>query len=293
MTVVAEPARAVWPLRATLGEGPVWVDDALWFVDIKAPAAHRYAPATGARDTWPMPETIGCLAPTAGGGFVAALRARVARLAFGAPGTTPVIDTLAEPLADAPDYRFNDGKAAPDGSFWFGSMHDPETESGGVWRRMSAGGRITRLADGFAVTNGPAFDVDAGRVYLTDSARRTIFVADWSPGADAVAPRAWRTFEPEHGYPDGMTVDAEGALWVAFWDGGRLRRLDPDGAIMEEVRVPAARPTSVAFGRDRLFVTSAAIGCAPESEDDGEDGALFAITLARDIAPKSTWRVRL
>ncbi|MGD2133707.1 MAG: SMP-30/gluconolactonase/LRE family protein [Maricaulaceae bacterium] len=279
---VSEP-RCVWNLGARLGEGPVWVENALWFVDIKGPSVHRYCPQTGARDTWPMPESIGCLTPSGDGDFLAGLKSSIARLRLGKPGDAPEIDRIATPLAGTPGSRFNDGKAAPDGSFWLGSMDDSETKDDGAWWRIDQDGGITQLDTGFRVTNGPAFDPEIGRVYVTDSARRTIFVADWRPTSDRLDKTVWRRFEETEGYPDGMTVDARGDLWVAFWDGSCIRRFDRDGAVLEEMQLPVPRPTSVALGGDdsaTLFVTSASIGLTPERVREAPmSGGLFAVTL--------------
>lgn len=250
----------VWDARAILGEGPVWHEDegALYWVDIKAPAIHRFIPATGEKASWPMRTMIGCLAPASGGGFLAALRNGFARLSLGPPGQFPTVTPIADPERDRPGNRFNDGKLAPDGSFWAGTMDDSEREASGAWWRLGPDGGVTKLDEGYRVTNGPAFDAVRGRVYLTDSARQTVFAAElMDGGAGFSGKRVFAQFGAGDGYPDGMTVDAEGGLWIAFWDGACLRRLNPAGEIIQTVPMPVRRPTSLAFAGDTIYVTSA------------------------------------
>lgn len=268
----------VWPARAVLGEGPLWspAGQVLWWVDIKGRALCRYRPADGARERWESDTPIGSLALDAAGGLVAATWRGFHRLRL--DGDRVRAEALALPPGQPDHVRFNDGEVAPDGAFWAGTMDDREQEALGDWWRLGADGGLARLGGGFRVTNGPAFDARRGRAYLTDSAERVIYACDgWDAGA-VENRRPWRTFESADGYPDGMTVDADGRLWVAFWDGGCVRALDPEsGEVTAEIAVPARRPTSVAFGGpdlDILFVTSAAIGLDRPADTDG---GLFAV----------------
>jgi len=110
------------------------------------------------------------------------------------------------------------------------------------------------------VTNGPAFSRDGGTMYHTDSARQTVYAFDLAEDASASNRRVHLQFGEGDGYPDGMTVDAEDCLWIAFWDGWCVRRFSPAGERLAELRVPAQRPTSCAFGGpdlDQLFITTA------------------------------------
>ena len=282
----------VWPARATLGEGPLWdvARQALWWVDIKGGRLHRFRPADGARASWTTGDAgLSCLALDAAGGLVGTARRGWVRVGF--QGDALVLAPLAAPGALPPRARFNDGKVAPDGAMWAGTMDDDEAEAVGDWWRLDASGALRGLGGGFMVTNGPAFDAARGRTYLTDSAARVIYAGDGWDAAAVAGRRPWRAFEAAEGYPDGMTVDAEGRLWVAFWDGACVRALDPeDGRVLRQVELPARRPTSVAFGGpdlDVLFVTSAAVGL----ESPGEaDGGLFAVTgLGVRGLPPTAW----
>ena len=187
---------------------------------------------------------------------------------------------IAHPEVDRPGNRFNDGKRAPDGSFWAGTMDDAEKdEHAGCWYRLDPeDGVVTQLDCGYHVTNGPAFSPDGKRVYLTDSARQIIYVADLLGNGTRMAnKRVWKTFKPEDGYPDGMTFDDQGRLWVAFWDGHAVKGFAEDGYIVADIPVPVARPTAPAFDATRrvLYVTSAALG----QSCDGLAGGLYRVAL--------------
>lgn len=274
-------AAIVWRARATLGEGPVWTgeEQALYWLDIKGLALHRYAPVTNERQSWRVDEPVGCIdGPDEEGRFLAATRSGFALLTRRETGwveRTP----LASPEAEAlPGNRFNDGKRAPDGSFWAGSMDDAEAaDTGSWWRFDPKTQQATCLETGYRVTNGPAFDASRNRVYLTDSARQTVFVADWLPGAGFENKRVFAQFGQGAGYPDGMQVHADGSLWIAFWDGACLRRFSPEGALIQTIALPVRRPTSLAFAPElsSVFVTSAAIGL-----QGADEGALLRLSLS-------------
>lgn len=270
----------VWPARAILGEGPVWSasEQAVYWVDIKGLALHRYTPGTGARDSWRADEAIGCIdIPDADGALFAATRSGFAQLVPTGDGSVER-RALVSPERDAyPGNRFNDGKRAPDGSFWAGTMDDAEeADSGAWWRFDPESGTATCLERSYRVTNGPAFDVTRRRVYLTDSARQTVFAADWISGGGFENRRVFASFGEGDGYPDGMQVHADGSLWIAFWDGACLRRLSPDGTLIQTIDLPVQRPTSLAFAPElnSVFVTSASIGLEGEGE-----GALLRLDL--------------
>ena len=189
----------------------------------------------------------------------------------------PAID----PEPDRPGNRFNDGKTAPDGSFWAGSMDDAEKDdAAGSWYRFD-GKVATKLDTGFHVTNGPAFSPDGKTVFVTDSARRTIYRADVVNNGEAFRnKRIWKIFGEMDGYPDGMCFDGAGLLWVAFWDGSAVKAFTEDGRIAAVAELPVKRPTSAVFDnrQNKLFVTSAAIDLS-NGKPKGLDGALFEILL--------------
>jgi D-xylonolactonase len=276
MTDLSEP-HVIAAVGALLGEGPVWDprDASLWWVDIKAPRIWRWR--DGATDSFLPPCPVSALAPAADGGFVGAGALGFLRLDPAAGRYR----TIGSPEAERPAMRFNDGKLDRAGRFWAGTMDDAERDAVGALYRLDPDHRWQRMDGPYLVPNGPAFSPDGRIMYHSDSARRRLYAFDLAADGVPANRQLLAEFAADQGYPDGMTVDAEGMLWIAFWDGGCLRRLAPDGRIELELALPVSRPTSCAFGGpglDRLFVTSARIGLdAAAGAMQPLAGALFMI----------------
>ncbi len=260
--MTSDATRCVWEIGAKLGEGPVWDarDGCVWFVDIEAPAIHRYAVADGAHASFAPPWRVSAIWPRAAGGFVAHGEAGFATI-------DPAADRydlfhVTEP--DRPGNRSNDGKIDPAGRFWSGTMDDAKQAASGALYRLDCDRRVTRVDDGYAISNGPAFSLDGRIMYHTDTRERTVYAFDLAADGGVSGKRDFLRFGDETpGNPDGMTVDRDDCLWIAFWGGGGVRRYAPDGTLLGERRVPALQVTSLAFAGDaldRLFVTSAADG---------------------------------
>ena len=276
-------ALCVAAVDAILGEGPLWDPRLarLLFLDIKGERLFSFNPETEKTETHRLDGMGSALGLARQKGYVCVRRDGFALLDIGTKGValSPIID----PEADQPSNRFNDGKVDPLGGFWAGTMDNGETSVTGAWWRLAPDGEVARLDSGIKVTNGPAFDPDNGKVYLTDSARQVIYVAD-TDGARLSQKRPFLTFGKGDGYPDGMEVDCDGCLWVAFWDGGVVRRFSLDGALMEVIALPAPRPTSLAFADENLYVTSARIGLdAAALAEAPQSGGLFRVRLARAV----------
>ena len=281
--IAAGKAECVWPAGRLLGEGVWWSaqEQAVYWVDIKNPAILRHRPGDGAKDVWPMPEPIGCCVPCADGSLLGAFRSGFYRLQLGAPGTAPARSFAAAPPGHAPGDRFNDGAVHPDGSFWAGTMDDAERDERGHFWRLDPSGRLDHVAGPYMVCNGPAFSPDGRWAYLTDSAARTIYRLDCAHiGAP---PELFVRFGEADGYPDGMTTDSEGRLWIAFWDGAKVRCIAADGTLGLELPLPVSRPTRCAFGGDglgTLYVSSASIGLdGLSSVKEPFAGGLFTIDI--------------
>jgi xylono-1,5-lactonase len=266
-------------VKAVLGEGPVWVahEQALYWVDIKGRRLFRRTLA-GEISEWQTPLRVGSLAPRAAGGFVAGTERGFAWV----DPDRDRYELFANPEPDRPTNRFNDGKLDRSGRFWAGSMDDSEKTAAGALYRLDAGRGPVRIDDDYKVTNGPAFSPDGRTMYHNDSARQIIYAFDVDEAGAASNKRLFAQFGEGEGYPDGMTVDSEGCLWVAFWDGWCLRRFSPAGERLAELKVPVQRPTSCAFGGpdlDRLFVTSARIGLDEAAlENQPQAGGLFVLS---------------
>jgi sugar lactone lactonase YvrE len=272
--------RNVWSLGATLGEGPVWDarDAALWFVDIKQHRVHRFDPVSGETRSFDAPGQVGWVLPAAEGGFLAGLQTGLHR--FDSESGAFTLLTAVEP--ERPGNRLNDATVAADGAVWFGSMDDGETDVTGQVHRFHAGTLTTSTIPPVVITNGPAVSPDGGTLYHVDTLGHTIHAVPVD-GATTGTPRLFATIDAADGYPDGVTVDAEGGVWVGLWGGWSARRYAPDGTLDRIVRFPVANITKVAFGGDDLrtgFATSASKGLSDEDRaDQPEAGSLFAFDV--------------
>jgi sugar lactone lactonase YvrE len=251
--------RCILDTQAQLGECPVWSaeEQALYWVDILAPALHRLDPATGGLRTWPMPQPIGSFGLREGGGAVVALRDGFHLLDFASQRLTYV----AGPEAVAPGTRFNDGKVSPDGRFWAGTM-DEATLSRPVSAlyRLDADGTCRRMVDGLIVSNGLGWTMDGRTMFHSDSKGQVIWAWDHDPATGAIANRR-EVARPgeELGRPDGAAVDVEGRYWSAGISAGVLNRWTPDGRLDRRIELPCAAPTMPCFGGPdmrTIFVTS-------------------------------------
>jgi sugar lactone lactonase YvrE len=273
------------PHRAILGEGPIWRprENALYWIDLRAPAIFRYDCATGANEAVPVAlgDRIGAMVFTGDGLMVVADRAGIHLVEEGKRRL------LAHPDSGQPLNCFNDAKVDLRGRLWSGSADTRDTDAGGSLYVFDVKAGARQVDTGFICSNGPAFSPDGRRAYFTDSYAYEIWSYDIDPATGEVGPRrSFAKVRPEDGYPDGMTVDAEGFLWNANWDGWRITRYDPDGRVDRVLNVPVPKPTSVAFGGPdlkRLFITSASIDMTPQQLAEAPwSGCLIACDL--DIA---------
>ena len=280
---------------AILGESPVWSleEQVLYWLDIKAPALHRYDPASGRDAAWPVPQEIGAIVLRRGGGLVGALRDGFAYLHIVDHGVE--LAWIGNPEPDRPDSRLNDGRADRQGRFWAGSMHDPEgpPESYferapvGAFYRLDGNRTIHHMIGGVLVSNGLCWSPDGKLMYAADSPTREIRVWDYDPETGDISNgRVFATIPDEsgRGTPDGATVDAEGGVWTAEFRGSRVTRFDPDGNEDRMIALPVSRPTCPMFGGPdlrTLYVTSAKIMLSPEEmAREPLAGALFALDVA-------------
>jgi sugar lactone lactonase YvrE len=252
-------ARCIADVKAVLGEGPIWVgrEQALYWVDIKGFKIFRLGEGDEL-SVWPTPYRIGSLAPWAEGGFIAGTDQGFARV----DPEKNLFELLFDPEPERANNRFNDGKADRSGRFWAGTMDDTESEASGALYRVGANLAPIRVDDGYRVTNGPAFSPDGRTMYHSDSARQVIYAFDLDHDGNASNRREFARFGEGEGYPDGMTVDSQGCLWSAFWDGWCVRRFSP-AAMHAEDRGAGPEAHQLRLWRpalDRLYVTSASIG---------------------------------
>jgi sugar lactone lactonase YvrE len=265
--------------RASLGEGACWDarTNVLWWVDIEAERLHRYDPRTGRAERWPTGQKVGFVQPRAAGGLVLGLQKG---LAFFDPDAA-ALEVFAQPEPDRPGNRFNDGKCDPAGRLWAGTMDLDGSLGRGALYRVDPNRTIHRVIDGVTISNGLAWSRDASTLYYVDTATARVDALAFDLATGAVSDRRPAIAVDERlGSPDGMTIDAEGLLWVAHWDGGAVRRWDPrTGRQVDSIELPVDRVTSCAFGGaalDELYITTASVGLDPrQRERQPHAGSLF------------------
>ncbi|MDH6590232.1 L-arabinonolactonase [Variovorax sp. TBS-050B] len=273
--------RILGETRDLLGESPCW--DArgggtLCWIDALAGTLHRLRPDDGAAERHRLPAPVGSIARCESGAVLVALRHGFARYDF----ETRRLETIASIDTAHPEVRLNDGKCDPWGNFIAGTLHghrqDGEPVLGALYR-LRPGGRVERLADGFALANGPCFSLDGRTLYVADSPLRTIWAYDYDPEGPLANRRVFARTEHFASGPDGATVDAEGFVWSVLPRAAKMARFAPDGSVERSIDLPATYPTSLCFGGpelDRVYLTSISkstnlTGSAPQ------DGALFEL----------------
>jgi sugar lactone lactonase YvrE len=278
------PGRPGWSVAAEcrnlLGEGPWWdarTATLLW-IDIDGRLVQRLDPATGRTVTRRVDQKIGAVMGRSGGGLAMALEDGIW-----------VAETDAGPLRrvapiepDDAGTRLNDACCDRRGRLWVGSMAYDARPGAGALYRVDPDGSVERVLADLAISNGIDWSPDDRRMYFIDSATRRVDVLDYDLAAGrATGRRALIELPEDAGLPDGLTVDAEGCLWVALWDGWSVRRYSPSGDLERIVQLPVARPTSCAFGGpdlEDLYVTSASTGLSPsELADQPLAGSIFVV----------------
>jgi sugar lactone lactonase YvrE len=274
--------RCVLDARAQLGESPVWSaeEQALYWVDILAPALHRLDPATGATRSWPLPQSIGSFGLCESGGAVLALRDGFYRFDF----DSAELRYIGGP--QVPDgVRFNDGKVSPEGRFFAGTM-DEECLSRplGALYRLDPDGRCSQVLDGLIVANGLAWSADGKRLCHSDSKGKFIRCYDYDPASGALSnPSVLARPDEKVGRPDGAAMDLEGYYWSAGISAGVLNRWAPDGRLERRIELPCACPTMPCFGGPELktlYVTSLRHGLSAQRLTQWPlSGGIFALEV--------------
>lgn len=258
---VAEP---VGDVTALLGEGPYWVaeDDCLLWVDIPRGQLHRTYFPSGQTITLTL-ENVSAAFPAGGGGILTAGGRKLKLHLPAERGEEWVTRVIAEVPARE-RLRFNDAGIDPAGRVWVGSMHLDESAPVAALYRLDAGSVLTRVLDDVTISNGMAWAPDGTRMYYADSPLRRLDVFDYQPATgEASNRRPFVDLSSFKGVPDGLTIDADGCLWVAFFGGGILARITPDAEIDAVLDLPVSQPTSCAFGgpgMTDLYVTTASVG---------------------------------
>lgn len=288
-----EQVRCVLPTSAMLGEGPLWSQSerALYWLDIVAPALHRFDPITGGNETYPMPSLVGAAALNAGGGLILGLQSGIVTF----DPSTGAVAPYAHHDLNRPEARYNDGKCDRLGRLWIGTLDTAPKPRSGFLFCLSSHGRMERVEQGFTVPNGIAFSPDDRALYFADSGQRTVFKFDFDLESGTLRNRQpFIEVSENEGTPDGLTVDSDGYLWVAHWDGWCVRRYTPQGQLDRTLYLPVPRPTSVAFGGDdgrTLFITTARLRLPTRALAEAPlSGSLFAVETGVGGLPEPAFR---
>jgi sugar lactone lactonase YvrE len=268
---------------ALLGESPFWhaTEARLYWVDIDGHKIHRTDPASGADEAMELTEQVGCIAPRARGGLVAALKNGCALIDAWGAAPRPFGPAV---LADKPEQRFNDGRVDALGRLWVGSLTSDKANPAATLYRLDPDGSLTEIFGRLTTSNGAAFSPDGRTFYHADTPTHAIRAYDVDPAAGTLGKgRIFHQFELGKGRPDGAAVDAEGCYWSALWDGWRVVRFSPAGELIQTVELPVQRPTMIAFGGPDLktaFVTSAGKNLTDEERaKQPHAGGVFAFRV--------------
>jgi len=289
----------LWEAEAFVGEGTIWDSrtGCIYWVDInpEAPTVNWLELATGKRQSWTAPMWISALAIREAGGFIASARDG---LAFIDPAAGSFA-LFADPRPDPATTRYNDGGTDPRGRYWAGtcdvaqveasittedkesSLGDMDARKSGALFVVDENRAIVQADDGLVTSNGPVFSPDGRTMYVNDTMPGITWVYDVADDGSIGNRRIFQKYSVEEGYPDGMAVDVEGGVWIAFYEGWELRRYAPDGSLLDARRLPVRQGLRPAFGGegyDRLFLMSGSIAMSAAAQREQPlAGALFEI----------------
>jgi sugar lactone lactonase YvrE len=264
-----------------LGEGPVWDSRSnriLW-IDILKGMIHQFFPHTHTYKATPVDQLISAIAMTENGSIIATSKSGFVSLDL----ETGVINSIVDVEKGIPDNRFNDGKCDPAGRFWAGTMSIFDTPKAGTLYVLDTDLSVSVKIKEVSCSNGLAWSVDKKTFYYIDSPTRDIAAYDYDmPSSTISNKRIIIRVPPSMGYPDGMTIDAEGMLWIAMWNGWKIVRYNPEtGKQIYSFSLPVSQVSSCTFGGESLqdiYITSASIGLTKlDFKQQPFAGCLFVI----------------
>lgn len=245
--------------QALLGEGPVWDErnGHLWWIDILAGYLMQYSPEAKENKVFELGEFIGAAALRKNEGLILAMQSGFYFFNEKSGWLKKIID----PEPRQPGNRFNDGKCDPSGRFWAGTMAHDQTKKKGCLYRLNPDLSTEKVLSGVTISNGLCWNRVSGIFYYIDTPEMEILSYQYNQETGEITGgHVVCAIEKTKGFPDGMTIDADGFLWVALYSGGKIIRVNPiDGSIDTEVIVPVPKPTSCTFGGknlDQLYITT-------------------------------------
>lgn len=281
-------------VRNALGEGPWWCTSSqrLYWVDIFRGLVHRSTLDGTGHESWDVGEHVGFAIPGDDGSVIVGLRSGLS-----------VLDTVTGEVrprhpveADRPEQRINDGKTDRRGRLWFGTMHDAGDRPVGCLYHYDGRSDPAAVRRSVRTSNGLAWSPSGDTFYFTDSLRYEITAFAYDVVSGRLGPPSIFARDTPPVLPDGLTVDADGYLWSAKWDGGVVVRYRPDGRIDRVIEVPVRRPTSCAFaGPDltTMVITTAVEGDTSRAPigDRGLAGAVLLLDVGARGIPEVPVRV--
>lgn len=246
--------------KSELGEGAIWnyrTGELMW-VNIKGKILNFYNPVSGLNKEMLTGQMVGTVVPAESGQVLVALQNGI----YSLDPETGTKKLLADPEADKPDNRFNDGKCDPAGRLWAGTMSLVGAKQAGALYRFDPDTSIHKMVDGVGTSNGIVWSADKTKMYYIDTPTRQVMGYDYdNETGDISHPKVAVEIPEGAGYPDGMTIDEEDNLWVALWGGSAVVCFNPEnGELIRKIEVPAKNVTSCAFGGNdlgTLYITTA------------------------------------
>jgi sugar lactone lactonase YvrE len=259
-------------LRSQWGEGPIWWHEALYYVDIEGHRVHRFDPANGTEQSWEVGQRVGTVVPRESGGLVIAGD----RGLWFLDEETGALAMIADPEPDKPDNRFNDGKCSPDGRFFAGTISLVKKTGDAKLYRLDPDLSLHEAFGPVTNSNGIVWSNDGKVVYYIDTPRKEVLAFDDDHGQLRNLRSVISTAHLESS-PDGMTIDANGHLWIAFCHGGCVVCFDPaSGAELQRVELPCLETTACAFGGPGLADLYVTTGVHKTVKEE-HAGCLFVI----------------
>ena len=253
----------VMQTTSILGEGSIWdyKKQVLYWIDIQKGLLYKYDPVAETNTMYELHQNVGTIVPETDNTVIVALKDGVYRFTL----STNTFEFIGKPASLKTQERFNDGKCDPQGRFWVGTMRISGKAGDSYLYKMDHDGTFTEMLDSVSISNGIIWSPDGTKMYYIDTPTRKVMAFDFDGQTGTISnPRVAVTVADTLGHPDGMTIDAEGRLWVAMYGGHAVCRFNPDnGELLQRIEVPAKNVTSCAFGGpglDELYITTASQG---------------------------------
>jgi len=278
----------VFPSQNILGEGPLWnaKEQAVYWVDIEGKKIQRYMPATEYYEAFDVPIRVGMIAFRQKGGLVCGTENGFYFWEIGAKE----MEFITHPEKGKQEARFNDGKVDRRGRLWAGTMTAKGASS--ALYRLDPDLKIRKMLTKITISNGIGWSPDTKTMYYADSNRFVINAFDFDDQSGTISnQRPFLQLDGDNGVPDGLTVDSEGHVWCAIYDGWKVMRYAPTGEVTAQIRMPVSKPSSCIFGGenfDELYITTIADGLTTEEkENEPMAGDLFMVKTDTKGIPES------